>query len=162
MPHGSSYSCTNCTWKDNISELSFLLPFESTWELKQWIRWNWQSQTQCGCQTTGLDWPRIKSVDWPNHENDNQQPPTFSHILHTLHIYFITNKIHLRSSNEVNSQNKCSHLDGNFFSGSAITVKSLYKLALHKMRFDGAFLRKNIYKLYLLLSHARNSLITYK
>ena len=38
------------------------------------------------------------------------------------------------------------------------------KLALHKILLAGAFVRANIYnyKLYLLHSHARNSLINYK
>ena len=50
-----------------------------------WIDQNWnsgpveslgQSQTQRGCQSTGMD--------WPNHEKDHQQPPIFSSpILHT-------------------------------------------------------------------------------
>ena len=30
MPHCSSHSCSNCTGKDSLSELSILLPFDST------------------------------------------------------------------------------------------------------------------------------------
>ena len=39
---------------------------------------------------------------------------------------------------------------------------TVYKLALRKITLDGAFERANIYKLYLLHSRARTSLITYK
>ena len=45
----------------------------------------------------------------------------------------------------LNSQNKRADLDGNFFGGSAVTVKSLYKLALHKILLGGAFVRVNIF-----------------
>ena len=45
------------------------------------------------------------------------------------------------------------------FGDSAVTVKSLYKPALHQISLGGAVVRANIYKLYLLHSHARNSLI---
>ena len=47
-------------------------------------------------------------------------------------------------------------------SAAAVIVKSLYKLALHKIPLDGAFVRTNIYNRYLLHSHARNSSITHK
>jgi len=43
---------------------------------------------------------------------------------------------------------------------TAVTVKSLCKVALHKIPLGGAFVHANIYKLYLLYSHARNSLIS--
>ena len=39
---------------------------------------------------------------------------------------------YLHSSNEENSQSKRADLDGNFFGGSAVTVKWLKKLALYK------------------------------
>ena len=42
-------------------------------------------------------------------------------------------KNHLHSSNEENSQNKQADLNGNFFGVSAVTIKSLHKLALHKI-----------------------------
>ena len=58
---------------------------------------------------------------------------------------YVTNNIHSHSSNEDNSQNKRADLDDNLFGGSAVTVKSLYKLALHKITLDGAFVRTNIY-----------------
>jgi len=59
----------------------------------------------------------------------------------------------LHSFNEENSQNKHADFDGNFFGGVAVTVKSLYKLDLYKIPLDGAFVRANIHKHYLLQSH---------
>ena len=70
--------------------------------------------------------------------------------MHTLCYH----KDHWYSSNEENSQNKCADLDGN--STSSVTVKSLYKVALHKIPLGGAFVRANIYKLYILHSHAQD------
>ena len=64
----------------------------------------------------------------------------------------------MRSSNEEHLQNKRAYLDDNFYGGASIAVKSRY-LALHKLSLDGAFVRANIYKFYLLHSHARNNLI---
>ena len=45
----------------------------------------------------------------------------------------------LHSSNKENSQNKRADLDSNFFGSAMVTIKSLYKLALHKILLHGAF-----------------------
>ena len=67
----------------------------------------------------------------------------------------------MHSSNEGNSQNT-RRSRRQILRPLRGTVKSLYRLALHKIPLDGTFVRANIYKRYLLHSHARNSLITYK
>ena len=160
MPH--------CTWKDSISKLSFLLPFESTRTetVVQLIRWDSHRHSADARRPVWIDLT-MKTSSQPKRtasQPASQQPPNFSSpILHTYTYTTLQTKftcILLTERN--NSQNKRADLDGNFFGGSAVTVKSLYKLALHKIPLDGTFVCPNILKLYLLHSHARNNLITYK
>jgi len=63
-------------------------------------------------------------------------------------------KIH--KSNSIADPNGNS---GSSTSETAVTVTSLWKLALHEITLGGAVVRAKIYHLYLLHSHARNSLI---
>ena len=86
---------------------------------------------------------------------NSRQTSHMSHIhMHTL----CYKEIHLHSSNEETSQNKPADLDDNSTSFRSyrymVTVKSLYKLALHKILLGDAFVSVDISKFYLLHSHA--------
>ena len=107
MPHFSWYNCTNNKVKHSISELSFLID-QRTERVAQWIRWNWQSQSQCGCQMTGLDWP---------HHETTTAAKLFLIYFTYISIHNVTNKVYLHSSYEENLQNKPANLYGNFFGG---------------------------------------------
>ena len=83
------------------------------------------------------------------------------------HIYTRLPKNYLHSSNEENSQRKHAHfvgrqLDSSARRSSAVIIKSLNKLAVHKIPLHAAFVRATIYKLYLLHPNARKNLVICK
>ena len=142
MPHCSSYACSNSTVKDTISQLYFCYPLNRP-GLKQW-----------SSGFVGIDSHRHSAVarrpGWIDLTmkttiNSRQTSPHVSFIHIHTHGYK-NNRSHF--SNDENSQNKRADLDGSFFGGSAVTVKSLYKLALHKILLDDAFMLAIIYKPY--------------
>ena len=140
MPHSSLYACSNSSVKDNISKLS-LLPFEPS-RTETMTSGFVRDNHRHSADTRRLGWIDLTM------KTTTTSSQTSRH-LYYIHIHKLRYKIkinHLHSSNEENSQNKRADLRG--------TVKSQYKL-------EGTFVRVNIYKLYLLHSHARNSSITY-
>ena len=91
----------------------------------------------------------------PNHEHDHHQPLNVSsRILHTYTYSMWQNKITCISlTNKIHKTKQRSRRQLNLFGDSSMP------LALHKIPLGGSLVRANIYKLYLLHSHARNSFI---
>ena len=138
---------------NTVSVAVFLLPFESTRTetVVRWIRWD------CHRHSVSADARRPGWIDLILKTTTNSRQTSHISYIHNYYTYTtlqtkftcipLTKKIH-----KTNAQ-----ISTAISSAAAVTVKSLCKLAL-----DGAFVRTNIYKLYLLHSHVRIDLTTYK
>ena len=154
MPHCSSYACSNSTVKDSISKLSFWYHLNRSTRTETVVQWiDWDSHRH------SVDARRLGWIDLTM----KRPPPAAKRLTYLtyIQIYYIIKYNHLISLTKKNHKTN-KHISKATSSAALWYLKIVYKLALHKMLLDGTFVHANIYKLYLLHSHARNSLITYK
>ena len=123
----ATHACNNSTGKDSISKLSFLLPLESnrTETVVRWIRWD-------------SHWQGADGLGWPIHENDHQQPPNFSYILHTYTCTILHTKWTCIPLAKVNHKTN-AHI-------STVTSPAVPRyisyIALHKIPLDSTFVAR--------------------